>query len=173
MGEPGRTENIPIDKPTYYLHEVVSFLDGVRDELIFKFSSGLSDTCGWGGQNLLDAFEERFGSKAGGLVTAVKVVKGDSPTIAINTNQTLPFYALYDIGSFDFTMREVQCRVSVDTNDPSPKIVEAKLKWFHRPGIPDDVLITKELGRILGVKDGENIVIWEAQNDETDVDLDK
>lgn len=172
MGEPGRTENIPIDKPTYYLHEVVSFLDGVRDELIFKFSSGLSNTGGWGGQNLLDAFEERFESRTGGLVTAVKIVKGEKLTIALNTDQILPFYALYDLSTFDFSTGKITCSVCVDSAEPGNKVIEADLIWFSRPGIPDDVLVSKTLAKTLRITDGQDIIIWEATKNESDVDLD-
>lgn len=172
MVEIGGQEYEFINKPTFYLHEATSFLADVRDELIVKFTSGLLNP-GWSGQNLLEAFEERFESRTGGLVSAVKIVKGEKLTIALNTDQILPFYALYDLSSFDFSTGKITCSVCVDSAEPDNKVVKADLIWFSRPGIPDDVLISKTLAKTLGITDGRDIIIWEATKDESDVDLDK
>lgn len=172
MAEPGKQEYEFIDKPTFYLHEATSFLAGVRDELIVKFTSGLLNP-GWSGQNLLEAFEEKFESRTGGLVSAAKIVKGEKLTIALNTDQILPFYALYDLSSLEFSMGKITCSVCIDSTEPGQKITRADLIWYSRPGIPDDVLISKALAKTLGTTDGQNIIIWEATKDESDVDLDK
>lgn len=172
MAEPGRPEYEFINKPTFYLHEAVISLAHKKDDLVSKFAEGFL-TAGWTGQNLLEAFEEKFGARTGGLITAIKIVKGEKPVMAINTEQILPFYALYDISSFDLANSKVYCTVGIDNNEPSPKLIQAEMRWFHRPGIPDDVLISQGLGRALKVKDGDNVVIWNVQSDETEVDLDK
>ena len=172
MGEFGNSEHDPVSKPSFYLHEVVKFLVGVKEELVLKFTGGLMAQ-GWHHGDLLDAFEGKFGSKSASLVTAVKVVKGNQATIAINTDQILPFYALYDVGTFDFSTRAINCKVSIDSEEPDPKIITANIKWAHRPGNPDDVLISQGLANDLKVKNGQNIIIWGVDVDESDIDLDK
>ena len=172
MSELGHLEYDPTAKPSFYLHEAVEFLVGIKDGLVLKFTTGLL-SAGWHGGDLLEAFEDRFGSKSASLVTAVKVVKGDQATIAINTDQILPFYALYDISSFDFSTGKINCYVSLDTEEPKPKIIKANIKWAPRPGIPDDVLISQGLANLLQVKNGQNIIIWGIDVEESDIDLDK
>lgn len=172
MGEFGNSEHDPVSKPSFYLHEVVKFLVGVKEELVLKFTGGLMAQ-GWHHGDLLDAFEGKFGSKSASLVTAVKVVKGNQATIAINTDQILPFYALYGVSTIGLSMHKINCYVSADSEEPDPKITKANIKWAHRDGNPDDVLISQGLANDLKVKNGQNIIIWGVDVDESDIDLDK